>query len=50
MEERIDRSLFRKFIAEALADEYFYFAWSLRRESFIRFNYDPEKVFLRTKL
>ena len=36
-------------IAEALADEYFYFAWLLRRESFIRFNYDPDKVFLRTK-
>lgn len=36
-------------ITEALADEYFYFAWLLRRESFIRFNYDPDKVFLRTE-
>jgi len=32
-------------IAEALADEYFYFAWLLRRESYLRFNYDPDKVF-----
>lgn len=32
-------------IAEALADEYFYFAWLLRRESYLRFNYDPDLVF-----
>lgn len=32
-------------IAEALADEYFYFAWLLRHESFLRFNYDPNMVF-----
>ncbi|MDH5450082.1 MAG: hypothetical protein OEX77_04125 [Candidatus Bathyarchaeota archaeon] len=32
-------------IAEALKDEYFYFAWLLRREAFLRFNYDPDRVF-----
>jgi hypothetical protein len=32
-------------IAEALADEYFYFAWLIRFESFKRFNYDPDSVF-----
>ena len=34
-------------IAEALADEYFYFAWLLRYESYLRFNYDPDVVFCR---
>jgi len=34
-------------IAEALADEYFYFAWLLRYESYLRFSYDPERVFCR---
>lgn len=34
-------------IAEALADEIFYFAWVLRQESFKRFNYDPDKIFCR---
>lgn len=32
-------------IAEALKDGYFYFAWLLRREAFLRFNYDPDCVF-----
>lgn len=32
-------------IAEALKDEYFHFAWLLRHESFLRFNYDPDMVF-----
>jgi len=32
-------------IAEALKDEYFYFAWVLRYEAFLRFNYDPDNVF-----
>lgn len=32
-------------IAEALTDEYFSFAWQLRHESFLRFNYDPDKIF-----
>ncbi len=32
-------------IAEALKDEYFYFAWLLRREAFLRFSYDPDCVF-----
>lgn len=32
-------------VAEALSDEYFYFAWLLRYESFLRFNYDPDTVF-----
>lgn len=31
-------------IAEALAEEYFYFSWLLRRESYVRFSYDPDKV------
>ena len=31
-------------IAEALAEEYFYFSWILRRESYVRFSYDPDKV------
>jgi hypothetical protein len=34
-------------IANALADEYFYFAWMLRHESFKRFGYDPDNVFLK---
>jgi hypothetical protein len=34
-------------IAEALADEYFYFVWQLRVESFRRFGYDPDKIFSR---
>lgn len=34
-------------IAEALADEYFYFAWLLRYESYLRFSYDPNGVFCR---
>jgi len=32
-------------IAEALKDEYFYFAWMLRHEAFLRFDYDPDTVF-----
>ncbi len=32
-------------IAEALKDEYFYFAWLLRHEAFQRFGYDPDAVF-----
>ena len=32
-------------IAEALKDEYFYSAWVLRYEAFLRFNYDPDGVF-----
>ena len=32
-------------IAEALKDEYFYFAWQLRHEAFLRFGYDPDAVF-----
>jgi hypothetical protein len=32
-------------IAEALKDEYFYFAWQLRHEAFLRFGYDPDGVF-----
>lgn len=32
-------------IAEALAEEYFYFAWLLRHECFSRFDYDPDMVF-----
>jgi hypothetical protein len=32
-------------IAHACADEYFWFAWQLRRESFRRFKYDPDGVF-----
>jgi hypothetical protein len=32
-------------IAEALADEYFYFAWLLRYESYLKFSYDPDMVF-----
>ena len=31
-------------IAEALKDEYFYFAWLLRHEAFLRFGYDPDAV------
>lgn len=32
-------------IAEALKDEYFYFARLLRHEAFLRFNYDPDVIF-----
>jgi phenylalanine-4-hydroxylase len=32
-------------IAEALKDEYFYFAWLLRHEAFLGFAYDPDRVF-----
>lgn len=32
-------------IAEALKDEYFYFAWLLRHEALLRFGYDPDGVF-----
>lgn len=32
-------------IAEALAEEYFYFTWLLRHESFKKFSYDPDLVF-----
>jgi len=32
-------------IAEALADEFYHFAWTLRQESFKKFKYDPDQVF-----
>lgn len=32
-------------VAEALRDEYPYFAWLLRHEAFLRFSYDPDGVF-----
>ena len=32
-------------IAEALKHEYFYVAWRLRHEAFLRFGYDPDGVF-----
>ncbi|HEY1801578.1 MAG TPA: hypothetical protein VGG46_11655 [Terriglobales bacterium] len=32
-------------VAEALCDEYPFFAWLLRHESFRRFGYDPDSVF-----
>jgi len=32
-------------IAEALEDEYFYVAWLLRHEAFLRFGCDPDAVF-----
>ena len=32
-------------VAEALKDEYFYFAWLLRHEAYLRFGYDPDTVF-----
>ncbi len=35
-------------IAEALKDEYFYFAWLLRYEAFHRFSYDPDVVFSKS--
>jgi len=31
--------------AEAPEDEYFYVAWRLRHEAFLRFAYDPDGVF-----
>ena len=35
-------------VADALADEYFFFAWMLRLEAFKRFGYNPDKVFANT--
>lgn len=32
-------------IAEAVRGEYFYFSWLLRYEAFLKFSYDPDKVF-----
>ncbi|HPH94952.1 MAG TPA: hypothetical protein PKW33_02710 [Anaerolineaceae bacterium] len=32
-------------IAHAAADEFYDFAWWLRKEAFIRFRFDPDKVF-----
>lgn len=32
-------------IADALAEEYFYFSWVLRKEAFKRFEYDPDLIF-----
>jgi len=32
-------------VAEALKDECYHFAWLLRREAHLRFNYDPDAVF-----
>ncbi len=32
-------------VAEALKDEYVYFAWLLRYEAFLRFGYDPDAAF-----
>jgi hypothetical protein len=32
-------------IADALADEFSYFAWLLRMEAFKRFKYDPDNIF-----
>lgn len=32
-------------VADALADECAYFAWLLRKESFVRFDFDPDGVF-----
>jgi hypothetical protein len=34
-------------LADALVDEYAPFAWLLRRESCIKFKYDPERVFCK---
>ena len=34
-------------VAEALAHEYSFFAWLLRKESFARFGYDPDRVFCK---
>jgi phenylalanine-4-hydroxylase len=31
-------------VAEALKDGRFYFAWLLRHEAFLRFDYDPDAV------
>jgi hypothetical protein len=33
-------------IADALADEFAYFAWLLRYEAFVRFQFDPDRVFM----
>ena len=32
-------------MSEALKDEYSHFAWLLRREAHLRFNYDPDGIF-----
>jgi hypothetical protein len=32
-------------VGEDLKDEYFHFAWLVRHEAFLRFNYDPDAVF-----
>lgn len=32
-------------VADALSDEYPFFSWRLRAEAFIRFGYDPDRVF-----
>jgi hypothetical protein len=32
-------------IADALCDEFFYFTWLLRKESYTRFGYDPDHIF-----
>jgi hypothetical protein len=32
-------------IAHACADEYYWFAWQLRHEVFLRFGYDPDGIF-----
>ena len=32
-------------VAEAPEDEYFRFAWLLRREAYLRFSHDPDTVF-----
>ncbi len=32
-------------VAEALAEEYFYFAWELRWEAYKRFGYNPDNIF-----
>jgi hypothetical protein len=34
-------------VAEAFAHEFAYFAWLLRKESFARFAYDPDRVFCK---
>lgn len=36
-------------ITDGLADEFPFFAWRLRAEAFIRFNYDPDGVFSATQ-
>jgi hypothetical protein len=34
-------------IAHAVVDEFFEFAWWLRKEAYSRFGFDPDSVFLR---